>query len=118
VRVVNRGRRRSRRNKSITNLSTFLELKAVFHEERSNVIQRKYDEQMECISKDQNTWKIARPIFHSYSPHFRGLDVSFGKINNSETTDDILANHYKKHFVEPKHDEKNFVHQKCISIYE
>jgi uncharacterized protein (UPF0147 family) len=118
AREVNRSRRRFRRNKSVPNLNSFLEIKAIFQDERSNVLQRKYDEKMEWILKDQNIWKIARPIFHSYSPPFRGLNINSVRVKDPKEIVDILAKHYEKHFAEPKHDEKNVIHQKCISIYE
>ncbi|CAF3260297.1 unnamed protein product, partial [Rotaria sp. Silwood2] len=115
---VNRSRRRYRRNKTIFNLNNFLELKKKFYAERFELTKQKYEKKMEWIKKDQNIWKIATPIFHSYSPPFRGLNVNNIIIKDPETIVDILANHYEKHFADPQHDENNIVHQKCISIYE
>ncbi|CAF4980711.1 unnamed protein product, partial [Rotaria sp. Silwood1] len=73
---------------------------------------------MEWIKKDQNIWKIATPIFHSYSPSFRGPKVLDKIIHDPESIVDTLANHYEKHFAEPQHDENNIVHQRCILFYE
>ncbi|CAF3291452.1 unnamed protein product [Rotaria socialis] len=115
---MNRSRRRYRRNKTIFNLNNFIELKKIFNAERSELMKHKYEKRLELIKKDQNIWKIATPIFHLYSPPFRGLNVNNTIIKETASIVEILANHYEKHFAEHQHDENNIVHQKCISIYE
>ncbi|CAF2955105.1 unnamed protein product [Rotaria sp. Silwood2] len=117
AREVNRRRRIYRRNKTEINLYLFLQIKALFIDERSQLIQQNYESKREWILKDQNIWKFVRPTFHSFSPPFRGLTVNSGIMKNPKDIVDTLANHYEQHFAEPTPDTNNVIQQKYIAIY-
>ncbi|CAF1627379.1 unnamed protein product, partial [Rotaria sp. Silwood1] len=73
---------------------------------------------LEWIKKDNNIWKFTRPIFHVFTPPFRGITTNDEKIKQPRKIVDLLADHYEKHFDEPEPDNNNPFHFECLSIYD
>ncbi|CAF1566370.1 unnamed protein product, partial [Rotaria sp. Silwood1] len=84
---------------------------AFFRDERSKLIQQKHESQMKWISKEHNIWKFARPAFHAFSPPFRGLMSNSEIIKDPKVIVELLGDYYEHHFMEPKPDENNPMHQ-------
>ncbi|CAF3134858.1 unnamed protein product, partial [Rotaria sp. Silwood2] len=70
------------------------------------------------MNENQNIWKYVKPIFHTFSPPFRGLTLDN---NDRETNPDkiveLLADHYEKHFEVPSYDRANLAHVHSMSAY-
>ncbi|CAF3343542.1 unnamed protein product, partial [Rotaria sp. Silwood2] len=118
ARQVNGRRRTYRRNKTIIHLIHFLRLKELFLEERSKILKQKFENKFEWIKKDNNIWKFTRPIFHAFTPPFRGITTNDEKIKQPKKIVDLLADHYEKHFDEPEPDNNNLFHCEYLSIYD
>ena len=115
---TNRARRKYRRTKELHHLQSFLSLKGFFTSEKNTLIQTKREMKMDWIKEKKNIWKFAKPIFHAFSPPFKGLTMP----DKKKETDPIriahtLADHYEKHFAYPIHDVSNPIHRHMINEY-
>ncbi|CAF2110486.1 unnamed protein product, partial [Rotaria magnacalcarata] len=117
AKVVNRARRSYRRNKSNTKLLHYISLKDIFIDKRNHFLYNQKEQQLDWISNGNNIWKYAKPIFHAYSPQFKGLKVDSKIITANSRIVEILANFFEKHFSEPDFDESNNNHLDAMLKY-
>lgn len=116
---VNRCRRKYRRTRSMSQLEKFLNMKKLFIHERCRYLQEKRESDMKWMKESQNIWKYVRPIFHNFSPPFRGLTIDKNtKLKDPVTIVEALADHYEKHFASPEYDKLNFAHNQSVGDYE
>ncbi|CAF3167810.1 unnamed protein product, partial [Rotaria sp. Silwood2] len=82
-------------------------------------IQTKLENRLDWMTVNQNIWKYTKPIFHKFSPLFRGLTTDDNvKETNPKKVIDMLANYYEKHFEVPSYDKTNPEHVHAINTYQ
>ena len=119
ARETNKARRRYRRSKQLLHLQSFLSLKGFFISEKNTLLQTKHEMKTDWIKEKKNIWKFAKPIFHAFSPPFKGLTTSSNvKETDPMTIANMLADHYEQHFALPAHDENNPIHRHLIEEYD
>ncbi|CAF3344273.1 unnamed protein product [Rotaria socialis] len=119
AREVNKCRRRYRRYKLASHLEKFLSVKRIFIEERCQFLQKQCEKKLSWMNENQNIWKYVKPIFHTFTPPFRGLTLqNNNKEMNPNKIVEILADHYEKHFAAPSYNRSNNAHVHSMCIYE
>jgi hypothetical protein len=100
-------------------LEKFLSIKRIFISERCHFLQQKRENNLKWIREEQNIWKYVKPIFHTFSPPFRGLKIyNDMKESRPEEIVKLLADYYEKHFAEPCYDKTNPTHINSLKIYD
>jgi hypothetical protein len=118
ARTVNKYRRAFRRSRNDFNLKRFKAWKEIFDNERETYIQKRRETKIAWLSEGNNIWKSAKPIFRPFTPPFRGLSTSSGKITDHKIIVDTLANYYERHFSPPQHDIHNKSHVSAIDMFD
>lgn len=118
ARTVNKCRRTYRRTRTAQHLERFRTWKEIFIAERIAYQQQQREKRITWIKDGQNIWKHVKPTFQPFAPSFRGLSSGSVRTTDPKEIVNILADHYEKHFEEPKHDESNPIHLESITIFE
>ena len=65
---------------------------------------------MKWIVSGHNLWKFTKPVFHTFSPQFKGIKKRSELTTKDTKIVELLANYFEKHFQEPEYDETNKEH--------
>lgn len=114
---VNKCKRKYRKTRFLNHFNEFMFWKNIFLQEKNSYLQKQVDNKLEDMKINNNIWSYVKNTFHPYEPAFKGLTTLNGIIKNNQEIVNTLADHYEKHFEEPKHDSNNPYHIECIKVY-
>ncbi|CAM4791024.1 unnamed protein product [Rotaria magnacalcarata] len=117
AKTVNKYKRKYRKTHYVRHYEEWAYWYDAYQKEKINYEETKRNKKLLFMRENNNIWKVASPIFKTYTPPFRGLKTPQGIERDHQKLCDNLANYYEKHFSEPIYNTNNAHHTKCREAY-